>query len=59
MSSQANQQEILFLPKDFPAVAGIDNPTNATFQIKGRKLYFPVVTLSTVDDNNFFLEHLK
>ena len=29
-----------------PAVAGIDNPTNATFKIKDTKLYLPVVTLS-------------
>ena len=36
----------------------IDAPTNATFQIKDTKLYVPVVTLSTEDDNNF-LEQLK
>ena len=31
---------------------------NATFQIKHTKLYVPVVTLSTEDDNKF-LEQLK
>ena len=36
----------------------IDVPTNATFKITGTKLYVPVVTLSTKDDNNF-LEQLK
>ena len=36
----------------------IDAPTNATFKITGTKLYVPVVTLSTKDDNNF-LEQLK
>ena len=34
------------------------SPTNATFQITDTKLYVPVVTLSTEDDNNF-LEQLK
>ena len=34
-----------------PAVAGIDNPTNATFKIKDTKLYVPAVTLSAEDDN--------
>ena len=37
--------------------AAIDNP-NATFKITDTKLYVPVVTLSTEDDNNF-LEQLK
>ena len=32
--------------------------TNATFKITDTKLYVPVVTLSTKDDNNF-LEQLK
>ena len=36
----------------------IDALTNATFKITGTKLYVPVVTLSTKDDNNF-LEQLK
>ena len=36
-----------------PAVVSIDNPTNATFKITDTKLYVPVVTLSTKDDNNF------
>ena len=45
-------------PDANPAVAAIDNPTNATFKITDTKLYVPVVTLSTEDDNNF-LEQLK
>ena len=36
-----------------PAVTAVNNPTNATSQIKDTKLYVPVVTLSTEDDNNF------
>ena len=32
----------------------INNPTNAIFKITDTKLYVPVVTLSTKDDNNFF-----
>ena len=35
-----------------------DAPTNAAFQITDTKLFAPVVTLSTEDDNNF-LEQLK
>ena len=31
----------------------IDTPANGMFQIKDTKLYVPVVTLSTEDDNNF------
>ena len=34
------------------------NPTSAKFKIADTKLYVPVVTLSTKDDNNF-LEQLK
>ena len=30
-----------------------DAPTNAIFKITDTKLYVPVVTLSTKDDNNF------
>ena len=36
----------------------IDNPENAAFQIKGTKLYVPVVTLST-KNNKKLLEQLK
>ena len=36
-----------------PAVAAIDNPTNATFKITDTKLYAPVVTLSTKMIRNF------
>ena len=41
-----------------PQYSEINNPTNATFEITDAKLYVPVVTLSTEDDNNF-LEQLK
>ena len=44
--------------EDIQARPAINAPTNATFQIKDTKLYVPVVTLSTNDDNNF-LEQLK
>ena len=37
---------------------GINAPTNAKFQVKDTKLYVPVVTLSTKDDNTF-LEQLR
>ena len=40
------------------AVAAVNNPTNAIFKIADTKLYVPVVTLSTEDDNKF-LEQLK
>ena len=36
-----------------PAVAAVNNPANATFKIKDTKLYVPVVTLSTKDENDF------
>ena len=39
-------------PNANPAVAAINNPTNAAFKITDTKLYVPVVTLSTEDDNN-------
>ena len=45
-------------PDADPAVAGINNPTNATFKIKDTKLYVPVVTLSA-EDYNKLLEQLK
>ena len=41
-----------------PPLSEINNPTNAIFKITDTKLYVPVVTLSTKDDNNF-LEQLK
>ena len=37
-------------PDAHTAVAAIDNPTNATFKIIDKKLYVPVVTLSTEND---------
>ena len=42
----------------YPARPAINAPANATFKITDKKLYVPVVTLSTEDDNNF-LEQLK
>ena len=45
-------------PDANPAVAATNNPTNATFKITDTKLYVPVVTLSTKDDNKF-LEQLR
>ena len=41
-----------------PAVAGIDNPTDATFKITDTKFYIPVVTLLTQGDNKL-LKQLK
>ena len=41
-----------------PATAAVNNPSNVTFKITDTKLYVPVITLSTKDDNNF-LEQLK
>ena len=43
---------------DNAARLGINPPASATFKIADTKLYVPVVTLSTKDDNNF-LEQLK
>ena len=45
-------------PDADPAVAAINNLTNGTFKIKDRKLYVPVVTLPTKDDNKL-LQQLK
>ena len=39
--------------EDNPPKERIDAPTSATFKITDTKLYVPVVTLSTKDDNNF------
>ena len=39
-------------------IPAINTPTNVTFQIKDAKLYLPVATLSTQDDNKL-LEQLK
>ena len=43
---------------DNPARLAINAPRYTTFKIADTKLYVPVVTLSTKDDNNF-LEQLK
>ena len=45
-------------PDADPAVAAINNPTNATFKITDTKLYVPVVTLSTENDKTL-LEQLR
>ena len=45
-------------PDADPAVAGIDNPTDATFKITDTKFYIPVVTLLTQGDNKL-LKQLK
>ena len=45
-------------PDADPAVAGINNPTNAISKIKDIKLYVLVVTLSAENDNKL-LEQLK
>ena len=45
-------------PDADPAVDEINNPTNATFNIKDTKLYVPVVTLSAENDNKL-LKQLK
>ena len=39
-------------------LAAVNNPTNSEFEIKDAKLYVPVVTLPTQDDNKL-LEQLK
>ena len=43
---------------DNPARSAINAPTSGTFKVTDTKLYVPVVTSSTEDDNNF-LEQLK
>ena len=45
-------------PNVNPAVVAINNPTNATFKITDTKLYVPLATLSTENDNKF-LEQLN
>ena len=45
-------------PDADPTVAGINNPRNAVFKITDCKLYVPVITLSSENDNKL-LEQLK
>ena len=45
-------------PDADPAVAAIDNPTNAIFKIRDTKLYEPVFALST-ENNKRLLEQLR
>ena len=40
-------------PDAYPSIPAIKAPINTTLKIKDAKLYIPVVTLSTQDDNNF------
>ena len=49
---------MLTYPDGDPEVAAVNNQTNATIEIKDAKLYVPIVTLSTEDDNKL-LEQLK
>ena len=53
LTSKATRDAVLA-----PGVTRVNNPTNATFKITDTKLYVPVVTLLTKDDNNF-LKQLK
>ena len=55
MTNQATREAD---PDADPAVAGINNPTNAVFKITYCKLYVSVVTLSSENDNKL-LEQLK
>ena len=43
-------REVVAAQRNNPAVAGINNPINATFKIADTTLYVPLVTLSTQDD---------
>ena len=52
------QRDIGSVSDENPQFSEINNPTNGIFKITDTKLYVPVVTLSTKDDNNF-LEQLK
>ena len=45
-------------PDADPPVVGINNPTNATFRIKDTKIYVPLLTLLSENDNKL-LEQLK
>ena len=45
-------------PDADPAVIGINNPTNAAFEITDCQLYVPVVTLSSENESKL-LEQLK
>ena len=59
LTSEVGRDKIIGTSSDEnPQFSEINNPTNATFKITDTKLYIPVVTLSTKDDNNFF-EQLK
>ena len=55
LTSRAKRDAV---PDPNSAVAGINNPTNATFKISDTKLYVSFVTLSTENDNKL-LKQLK
>ena len=58
LTSKAQRDKFIGVGSDEnPQFFEIKNPTNATVKITDTKLYVPVVTLSTKDDN--FLEQLK
>ena len=44
---------------DYNPVLGINVPINAAFKVKATKLYVPVVTLSTQDDNKLLEQLIK
>ena len=55
LTSEVERDKIIGTGSDEnPQFSEINNPTNAAFKITDTKLYIPVVTLSTKDDNNFF-----
>ena len=59
LTSKAQRDKFIGTGSDEnPQIFEINNPTNAIFKITDTKLYVPVVTLSTKDDNNF-LEQFK
>ena len=59
LTSKAQRQKFIGTGTDEnPQFGEINNPTNATFKITDAKLYLPVITLSTKENNNF-LEQLK
>ena len=55
LTSKATKNQILFTN---PPIAAINNPTNAVFKITDTKIYVPVVTLSSEEDNEL-LNQLK
>ena len=52
LTSRAYREEVAAQGNN-PRVDGINNPTGAKFKIKDTKLYIPVLTLSSKNDNKF------